>query len=180
MLLSKNVTKYGYFRIISHDSVTKIVNKYLTEERNVQSKRNLVGYLVLQPNKCLNEKSDLKGINHGLIAHFSSNSDKGYSADTELTPVQFEKVSDETLDSLTEYFDELIEKAAHLTEADVSYGSGPKRYDFVNGKWIYKHDGKTLHELLNSEIPAIVMNATCFEKCSFSGKEKEAIMDTLQ
>lgn len=40
----------------------------------------------------------------------------------ELTPVRFEKVSDETLESLTEYFDELIERAAHLTQADVSYG----------------------------------------------------------
>lgn len=42
----------------------------------------------------------------------------------ELTPVQFEKVSDETLDSLTEYFDELIEQATHLSDADVSYGVG--------------------------------------------------------
>lgn len=34
----------------------------------------------------------------------------------------FEKICDETLDSLTEYFEELVEKAAHLEAADVSYG----------------------------------------------------------
>lgn len=54
--------------------------------------------------------------------------------------------------------------------------SGPKRYDFINGRWIYKHDGKTLHELLNSEIAAIIKDQTNFNKCSFSGKEREATM----
>lgn len=36
--------------------------------------------------------------------------------------MQFEKISNDTLESLTEYFDELIEQAAHLNDADVSYG----------------------------------------------------------
>lgn len=40
----------------------------------------------------------------------------------ELSFVQYEKVCDETLDSLTEYFEELIETAAHLPDTDVSYG----------------------------------------------------------
>ena len=35
--------------------------------------------------------------------------------------VEFEKVSDETLESLTEYFEELIETVPHLDNADVSY-----------------------------------------------------------
>lgn len=56
--------------------------------------------------------------------------------------------------------------------------SGPKRYDFVNSQWVYKHDGKTLHELLNNEIPTIVKVAVCFDKCSFSGKEKQAVIDS--
>ncbi|XP_076296606.1 frataxin [Lasioglossum baleicum] len=215
MLLTKNVTKYGYFRIISGDSVGNIINRYFTKGTSVHRKRNIIGYLVLQSGKCFSERTGLNVINHRLITttHFSTNSGgPGYLSDTELTPVQFEKVTDETLDSLTEYFDELIEKSSHLTEADVSYGdgvltikfgksygtyvinrqtpnkqiwlsspkSGPKRYDFVNGTWIYKHDGKSLHELLNNEIPAIVMSPTCFEKCSFSGKEKDAVWDSLR
>ncbi|EZA53409.1 hypothetical protein DMN91_004709 [Ooceraea biroi] len=127
-----------------------------------------------------------------------------YSTQYELSSVQYEKICDETLDSLTEYFEELVEAAAHLPDADVAYGdgvltvkfgephgtyvinrqtpnkqiwlsspkSGPKRYDFMNGRWIYKHDGKSLHELLNNEIPTIVKNQACFDKCSFSGREK--------
>lgn len=50
--------------------------------------------------------------------------------------------------------------------------SGPKRYDFVNSQWIYKHDGKSLHELLNNEIPGIVKSEACFDKCSFSRREE--------
>ncbi|EFN85449.1 hypothetical protein EAI_14793 [Harpegnathos saltator] len=49
----------------------------------------------------------------------------------------------------------------------------------MNGQWIYKHDGKTIHELLNNEIPAIVRNQVCFAKCSYSGKEKQAVIDSL-
>lgn len=41
---------------------------------------------------------------------------------SELSSVQYEKICDETLDSLTEYFEELVEAAAHLSDADVSYG----------------------------------------------------------
>ncbi|XP_054728062.1 frataxin homolog, mitochondrial [Anastrepha obliqua] len=38
--------------------------------------------------------------------------------------------------------------------------SGPKRYDFVTtntkfGRWVYKHNGETLHELLQKELPEI-------------------------
>lgn len=48
--------------------------------------------------------------------------------------------------------------------------SGPKRYDFVtNGNcWIYKHDGMTLHQLLQKEIPDIVKRKVDFTKCSYS------------
>lgn len=34
--------------------------------------------------------------------------------------------------------------------------SGPKRYDLSdNGRWIYKHDGQSLHELLQLEFGQI-------------------------
>lgn len=155
---------------------------------------------------------------------------------SELTPTQYLKICEETLDSLCEYFEELVETAAHLSDADVTYGvcmlirrymndihacdlhlwdiclqdgvltvqfgkphgtyvinrqtpnkqiwlsspkSGPKRYDFINGQWIYRHDGKTIHKLLDNEIPAIVRNQVCFDKCSYSGREKQAVIDSL-
>lgn len=146
-----------------------------------------------------------------LIASFSSDNNATDTIEQELSAVQFEKISDETLESLTEYFDELVEAATHLEDADVSYGdgvltvkfgdscgtyvinrqtpnkqiwlsspkSGPKRYDFINGKWVYKHDGKSLHQLLNDEIPLIVKRETCFDKCSFSGRGRHATMNNV-
>ena len=38
-----------------------------------------------------------------------------------LTPITYEQVCNETLDSLSEYFEEIVEEAAHLKSADVSY-----------------------------------------------------------
>lgn len=117
----------------------------------------------------------------------------------------FEEVCDETLDSLTEYFEELIESVDHLEKADVNYSdgvltvqfgepygtyvinrqspnqqiwlssptSGPKRYDFLNGVWIYRHDGVCLHQLLNQEISKIVRKEINFKQCSHSNPLKQ-------
>jgi frataxin len=30
--------------------------------------------------------------------------------------------------------------------------SGPKRYDIINGRWTYSHDGLALHDLLTEEF----------------------------
>lgn len=205
MLLSGNVIRNSLFRVLSYDPVLTIINKCFIRKVNVHQRS--IGYLL----SCNEKYSSLRTLKYKLIARFSSDDSAGYSTTQELTAVQFEKVSNDTLESLTEYFDELVERATHLLDGDVSYGdgvltikfgnpygtyvinrqtpnkqiwlsspkSGPKRYDFINGKWIYKHDGKTLHELLNNEIPAIVRDQTYFEKCSFSGKEREAAMKTI-
>lgn len=37
--------------------------------------------------------------------------------------------------------------------------SGPKRYDFVNGQWLYQHDNTKLFELLEQEL-AKALNVT--------------------
>lgn len=52
--------------------------------------------------------------------------------------------------------------------------SGPKRYDFVEEQkcWIYKHDGRSLHELLQSEIPVVIRAPTDFSRCAFSRLKK--------
>ena len=50
--------------------------------------------------------------------------------------------------------------------------SGPKRYDFQDGRWIYRHDGVSLHELLNKEIPNIVNQHVDFFHCAYSGSSK--------
>jgi len=41
--------------------------------------------------------------------------------------------------------------------------SGPKRYDLVNGQWIYKHDGKALRDLLSEEISIIAKTSVSFK-----------------
>lgn len=42
----------------------------------------------------------------------------------DLDNVTYEKVCSETLDSLSDYFDEIVENDSHLVAADVSYGVG--------------------------------------------------------
>ncbi|XP_044261796.1 frataxin homolog, mitochondrial [Tribolium madens] len=113
----------------------------------------------------------------------------------------FEKACDETLESLTEYFEQIVEEVDNLKSADVAYSSGvltvnlgpdygtyvinrqspnrqiwlsspvsgPKRYDFVvkDNCWVYKHDGKTLHKLLQDEIARIVKIDVNFANCSY-------------
>nr|CAI5826651.1 unnamed protein product [Callosobruchus analis] len=111
----------------------------------------------------------------------------------------YEKVCEETLESLTEFFEELVETHDKLATGDVSYSSGvltvnlgnfgtyvinrqspnkqiwlssptsgPKRYDYVTegDYWIYKHDKKTLHQLLESELSQIVGTKVDLTKCA--------------
>ena len=50
----------------------------------------------------------------------------------------------------------------------VYFLSGPKRYDFMDGTWVYKHDGETLHHLLTEEISQAVGSSIDFSECSHS------------
>jgi len=46
--------------------------------------------------------------------------------------------------------------------------TGPKRYDFIDEKWVYKHDNTTLHDLLDLEISKITNSKVEFSSnCSF-------------
>lgn len=131
------------------------------------------------------------------------------------------------MDSLSEYFEELVESVPHLKSADVTYSdgvltvqfgkakvfvvatrfdylnvlfklflgnkfgtyvinrqtpnlqiwlssptSGPKRYDFCGGTWVYKHDKSTLHSLLDQEIKEIANQKVEFSvKCLYGKPE---------
>nr|CAD7424867.1 unnamed protein product [Timema monikensis] len=122
-----------------------------------------------------------------------------------LDPLSFDHICDDTLVSLCDYFEELIEDCSHLVSSDVTYGdgvltvqfghpygtyvinrqtpnqqiwlssptSGPKRYDFINNQWIYRHDGVSLHELLTKEISKIVKDEVDFSQCMYSGIHKK-------
>ncbi|CAH0559584.1 unnamed protein product [Brassicogethes aeneus] len=122
------------------------------------------------------------------------------SIETTVDTLVFEKACEETLESLSDYFEEVIENCDYLQKADVSYSSGvltvnlgdkhgtyvinrqspnkqiwlssptsgPKRYDYEDeGKcWIYKRDGKTLHQLLQDEISKVV--DVDFSRCDYA------------
>lgn len=59
--------------------------------------------------------------------------------------------------------------------------SGPKRFDYVPsddnervGKWVYKHSGEVLHELLQKELnPVITDVGLDFLQLIHSGRVKE-------
>jgi frataxin len=110
----------------------------------------------------------------------------------------YEKVADETLESLTEKFDfigEEIEDNNVSDYYDVTYSSGvltvklgpsigtfvlnkqspnlqlwlssplsgPKRFDLIENKWIYKRTGESLHELLSNELSKSLKKQITFE-----------------
>jgi len=100
--------------------------------------------------------------------------------------VLFEKVSGEMLENFADVFDTLLEELylpefdvtlanGVLTLQLSQHGtyvinkqtpnrqlwlssptSGPKRYDYVDGKWIYKHDSHRLQDLLAKEFSQIL------------------------
>lgn len=114
------------------------------------------------------------------------------------TLVQYENVSEETMQSLYERFEEVLQDSK-FEDSDVNYSngvltaaiednytyvinkqtpnrqiwlsspiSGPKRYDYIDGTWIYKHDGIALHKLLSEELTDKLQTKADFMTCSFS------------
>ena len=128
-------------------------------------------------------------VRYRSVRYFSSNS---------LSELDYETVAEETLESLTDTFESLLDKQKLLSDVTYSNGvltveldqhgsyvinkqtpnkqiwlsspiSGPKRYDFHHQTWIYRHDGISLHRLLNKEISSIFPSDPTidFEKCSY-------------
>ena len=120
------------------------------------------------------------------------------SSASTLSEIDYETVADETLESLTEEFEHVLEKEKISSDVTFSNGvltveldqhgtyvinkqtpnkqiwlsspiSGPKRYDFHHQTWIYRHDGVSLHRLLNDEFTRLFPSARSidFEKCNF-------------
>ncbi|KAJ3603785.1 hypothetical protein NHX12_028526 [Muraenolepis orangiensis] len=98
----------------------------------------------------------------------------------------YEKLAEETLDSLLDFFEDLADESFTGSDYDVVYSSGvltvrlgehgtyvinkqtpnkqiwlssptsgPKRYDWAGGCWVYSRDGVTLHQLLRKEFSLI-------------------------
>lgn len=109
----------------------------------------------------------------------------------ELSEAAYEKLADDTLDPLAEYFEDLTDEQFTGPDYDVVFSSGvltvkvggdhgtyvinkqtpnrqiwlssptsgPKRYDWTGERWVYAHDGISLHQLLSVEF-SIIFNRT--------------------
>ncbi|XP_019373033.1 PREDICTED: frataxin, mitochondrial [Gavialis gangeticus] len=125
------------------------------------------------------------------------------SNESSLDEATYEKLAEETLDSLVEFFEDLADEAFTPEDYDVSFGigvltvtlggdmgtyvinkqtpnkqiwlssptSGPKRYDWTGRNWVYTHDGKSLHELLQMEISTALKTKLDLSPLVHSGKE---------
>nr|BAN21417.1 frataxin, putative [Riptortus pedestris] len=121
-------------------------------------------------------------------------------SDKQLSELDFERICDETLESLCDFFEALLDEHGNLKGADVTYldgvltvslgengtyvinrqtpnkqiwlsspKSGPKRYDLIEKKaWIYKHDQKSLHSLLQEELSELLRTDIKLSKCLYS------------
>ncbi|XP_015765218.1 PREDICTED: frataxin, mitochondrial-like [Acropora digitifera] len=56
--------------------------------------------------------------------------------------------------------------------------SGPKRYNFTNGSWVYSHDGVSLHSLLSSEISNILGHAVDLTALSYGQLANNKLVDS--
>ncbi|KAL7041035.1 hypothetical protein ACKWTF_000590 [Chironomus riparius] len=155
--------------------------------------RNLKQFRVVQISRAVpviirnHQNNNFNCARRNLCSVFSKSPD--YASEVQhLELSAFEPICIQTLESLTEYFDEIVEADSKLVNGDVNYSdgvltvklggdygtyvinrqtpnrqiwlsspiSGPKRYDWINGDWIYKHDGVSLHALLQQELEKIM------------------------
>ncbi|XP_071037466.1 frataxin, mitochondrial [Parasteatoda tepidariorum] len=129
-----------------------------------------------------------------VIANFCYNITKMKSFSIN-SSVKFEQIAEETLQNLCESFENVLEKSNLVEwDVNYSNGvltvtlnhhgsyvlnkqspnkqiwlsspiSGPKRYDYIDEKWIYKRDGISLCRILSEEMSNILQEEINFEDC---------------
>merc|ERR1711928_108761 len=113
-------------------------------------------------NQYLNRHLQTLSVRHYSSMFSHGNTDKT-DENTCLDPILFEKVSGETLEELADTFDALLDGTYVINKQTPnrqlwlsSPTSGPKRYDYIEGKWIYHRDGHCLQDLLSKEFSQIL------------------------
>ncbi|KAH9524637.1 hypothetical protein Btru_027417 [Bulinus truncatus] len=140
------------------------------------------------------------GINRSLyLSSVNLTSDEKNLRATDISNTEYETWAEETLDSLSEFFEELPETEACNEDYDCAYGSGvltvhlgstegtyvlnkqtpnkqiwlssplsgPKRFDYYQGQWVYLRDGTGLHKLLEEEMLELTGIKVDLKKCKF-------------
>jgi len=122
-----------------------------------------------------------------------------------LSEAMYHKEADHTLDVLFEEFERLVEDLGiNDGDIELSQGvltlklgpmgtyvinkqtpnkqlwlsspvSGPVRYDFVKGFWMYKRDGHFMHERLQNELEALTGVGVDISPCSHCGKSNACL-----
>ncbi|XP_048737891.2 frataxin, mitochondrial-like isoform X2 [Ostrea edulis] len=135
----------------------------------------------------------------------SANFTTGSILRSQLSELEYHAVADETMESLTEVFEDLPDSVPCDPEYDAQYSSGvltvkisdkfgtyvinkqpgnlqiwlsspvsgPFRYDFLEGTWIYKRTSHTLHDVLSDEVSKALNASVDFTKCAY-GCRKES------
>ncbi|XP_068166765.1 frataxin, mitochondrial isoform X2 [Antennarius striatus] len=138
-------------------------------------------------NKCFESGVDAVRCKKNIHLTSSRQESSTHIQKCDLTEAVYEKLADETLDSLAEYFEDLTDEAFTGSDYDVVFASGvltvkvgrdhgtyvinkqtpnkqiwlssptsgPKRYDWTGERWVYAHDGMSLHQLLSKEFSII-------------------------
>ncbi|XP_064077817.1 frataxin, mitochondrial-like isoform X1 [Macrobrachium nipponense] len=157
----------------------------------------------LHPNPQIREPGQ-KAVVHPVCYQIPCNfaSSRHFCNSATFDDITYEHISDETLESLSEYLEELVETEDSLVDADVLYSSGvltlnlgevgtyvinkqspnkqiwfsspfsgPKRYDYIDGVWIYKHDGISLHDCLSDELSEVFKRKIDLSLLSYGSRE---------
>nr|XP_022329949.1 frataxin, mitochondrial-like [Crassostrea virginica] len=121
----------------------------------------------------------------------------------QLSELDYHTVAGETMESLTEKFEDIGDTLPCDPEYDAQYSSGvltvkisdkfgtyvinkqpsnlqiwlsspisgPFRYDFEDGAWVYKRTSRTLHQLLSDEVSKALNTPIDFTDCSYGSQE---------
>ncbi|BFZ02258.1 hypothetical protein BsWGS_05297 [Bradybaena similaris] len=136
---------------------------------------------------------------HSMASCWSRESNAPALKPSDITDTEYEICVEDTLDSLTEYFEDLPEIESCSDDYDCAYGngvltihlgsiegtyvinkqmpnkqiwlssplSGPRRYDYFDGQWVYLRDGRGLHRLLEDELTEIMGFNIELKKCKY-------------
>ncbi|KAM7018596.1 frataxin, mitochondrial [Tautogolabrus adspersus] len=191
-MMSFNKTRC-VFPHICHLANTNMATAQRTRSlyHQLRSLSHLTGHTlhpICQPaNKCLQSRGDAVSWRKNIHLTAPRLEKPATGQIREVSEAAYEKLAEETLDALTDYFEDLNDESFTGEDYDVIFSSGvltvklggehgtyvinkqtpnrqiwlssptsgPKRYCWTGERWVYTHDGVSLHQLLSTELSLI-------------------------